>query len=99
MKHYDLTISGKVQGVGFRFMAMQAAYKHHIRGYVRNLKDGNVYIEAEGEEENLKNFIEWCRTGALGAKVEEINGKEGEIKNFISFDIKRSTVPETDKYF
>jgi len=99
MKHYDLTISGRVQGVGFRFMAMQAAYKHQITGFVQNLKDGTVYIEAEGEEAHLKKFIEWCRTGALGAKVDEIHGNEGTVKNFKSFDIRRSTVPESDKYF
>ncbi|MEI6455466.1 MAG: acylphosphatase [bacterium] len=99
MKHYNLTITGKVQGVGFRFMSMQAAYRYHIRGFVQNLMNGAVYIEAEGEEANLKKFIDWCRSGALGAKVDEIDGKQGEIRNYGSFDIKKSTDLETDKYF
>jgi acylphosphatase len=71
-------------------MSMQAAYKYHIMGFVQNMKDRTVYIEAEGEEPNLKKFIEWCRSGALGAKIEEIVVNETQVKNFTSFDIKRN---------
>lgn len=98
MQHYDIKIFGKVQGIGFRFMAMEAAYKYHVRGFVQNLKDGSVYLEVEGKEEDLKRFLEWCNTGALGAKVERIEATEGHLKNFVSFDIKRSSESQFEKY-
>jgi len=90
MQNYELKIFGRVQGIGFRFMSMEAAYKFHVRGFVQNLKDGSVYIEAEGKEEDLQRFLAWCRTGALGAKVERVEVTEGQVKNYDSFDIKHS---------
>jgi acylphosphatase len=50
MKHYKIKITGRVQGIGLRFSAMQIAYRFEVKGFVQNLKDGSVYIEAEGEE-------------------------------------------------
>ena len=87
MKHYKIKITGRVQGVGFRFSAMQAAYRYGIKGYVQNLKEGAVYIEAEGEEENISRFLLWCHTGPLGARIDNAEITEGEVKNFKSFDI------------
>ena len=54
-----ITVSGRVQNVGFRFNTLKAAKKNDIYGIVKNLHDGSVYIEAEGEEENLDQFILW----------------------------------------
>ena len=87
MKHYNITISGRVQKIGFRFSAMQAAYRFGIHGFVQNMKNDTVYIEAEGEDEQLNNFFQWCRKGPLGAKVEKIEATEGELKDFKAFDI------------
>jgi len=98
MKHYEIKIIGKVQGVGFRFMAMEAAYKYHVRGFVQNLKDSSVYIEAEGKEEDLQRFLEWCRSGALGTKVDRIEVTEGHLKNYVTFDIKRSSGTQFEKF-
>lgn len=67
---------------------MQVAYQRGIRGYIQNKRDGSLYIEAEGEEEQLNGFLEWCKKGPLGAKVENVTIKEGEIRNYTSFDIK-----------
>lgn len=86
IKHYSLTISGRVQQVGFRFFAMQMAYKNHINGFVRNQK-GGVFIEAEGEEEELKRFMEWCHRGPESARVDNVVIKEGDVRNYSSFDI------------
>ncbi len=88
-KHLNLIISGKVQHIGFRFMAMQAAYKYGVFGYARNKRNGNVYIEAEGEEENMENFVEWCKVGPIGAAIKELEIEEAEMKDFTSFDIKK----------
>jgi acylphosphatase len=87
MKHYNIKITGRVQGIGFRFSAMQVAYRYEVKGYVQNLKEGAVYIEAEGEEENISRFLQWCRSGPLGARVDNAEITEGEVKDFKSFDI------------
>jgi acylphosphatase len=88
MKCICISIDGEVQHKGFRFFAMQIAYQHGIRGYIHNKKDGSLYIEAEGEEEQLNGFLEWCKKGPMGAKVKNMTTEEGEIKNYTSFDIK-----------
>ncbi|MCF8368842.1 MAG: acylphosphatase [Bacteroidales bacterium] len=88
-KQLCLTVKGKVHGVGFRFSCMEAAYKFNISGNVRNMTDGSVYIKAEGEEENLEKFAEWCRKGPVWAKVMRFRQEEGELENFNSFEILR----------
>ena len=88
MKCLHLYISGKVQHVGFRFFAMQVAYQRGVKGYVQNRKDGSLFIEVEGEEESLNGFVEWCRKGPMGAKVDEVVVKEAEVKNHTSFDVR-----------
>lgn len=89
-KLIKLVIRGKVHGVGFRFSCMEAAYKYGIKGFVRNKSDGSVYVEAEGEGENLNLFRQWCEKGPLWAKVNEV---EEEVtpgtKDYNSFEIVR----------
>ena len=87
MKHLKLTITGKVQRVGFRFSAMEAAYRFSIHGFVVNSGYNSVAIEAEGTSENLELFVAWCRKGPLGAKVESVEIQEAPLKNFTSFEI------------
>lgn len=89
-RHLNITLSGKVQHIGFRFMTMQAAYKYGVFGFTRNKSNGSIYIEAEGEDENLQKFLDWCKVGPVGAEVNEIDTVEGELKDFTSFDIKKS---------
>jgi len=57
-KRVHVFYSGRVQGVGFRFTAESFALDLKIKGWVKNLSDGRVELEAEGEEENLKKFLE-----------------------------------------
>ncbi len=65
-------ISGRVQGVGFRFFARDAARVEGIRGVVRNLDDGTVEIHAEGDAEAIIRFERAIRRGPRGARVEDV---------------------------
>ena len=70
------TVSGEVQGVGFRFFAQRAAARHQVVGYVRNLPDGRVEALAEGPRENVEAFKHDLATGpqfASVAQVEELS--------------------------
>ena len=87
MKHYNLIIKGKVQGVFFRASTRDQARRHGVNGIVRNEPDGSVYIECEGDEESVKKFIAWCRQGPPAALVEEVEIEEGESRNYESFRI------------
>lgn len=87
--HLNIHIYGKVQGVYFRAGAVEVANKIGIKGFARNEGDGSVYIEAEGEEDILEQFIAWCHQGPSRAKVERVVTKQGEMKNYITFAIRR----------
>lgn len=55
--HANIHFSGHVQGVGFRFSALQVAKGYEVNGYVQNLADGRVQLEAEGKESEVKAFL------------------------------------------
>lgn len=88
MKHLNIIVKGRVQNVGFRFRTMEAAYKYGVAGIVMNQDDNSVYIEAEGDDEALEKFVEWCNASHLGAKVEQFDVTEGPMKGYTSFEIK-----------
>ena len=88
-KHFNIRVYGSVQGVFFRASARTHAQALDITGLARNESDGSVYMEAEGEEKNLKQFIEWCRRGPERAIVTNVEAEEGALKNFSSFEVMR----------
>lgn len=89
MKHFSVTVTGRVQGVFFRASTKEKADQLGIKGFVRNEPDGSVYIEAEGDDESLKKFINWCHQGPPHAKVSQVLTKEKGVVNFSSFEIRR----------
>lgn len=89
LKHYNIIVTGKVQGVFYRQSACEVADQLGIRGFVRNEDNGNVYIEAEGDAEPLEKLITWCRKGPPKANVASVKFSEGPINNFSSFEIRR----------
>ena len=88
-KHYNIRIQGEVQGVFFRASARTHALALDITGIARNESDGSVYMEAEGRERNLKQFIEWCHRGPERAVVTKVEAEEAPLKNFSSFEVMR----------
>ncbi|GIV31614.1 MAG: acylphosphatase [Saprospiraceae bacterium] len=89
VKHYDIWIEGRVQGVWFRASARNKAKELGVRGWVRNLPDGRVYAEAEGEEEALQQFVDWCHRGPELAEVTGVVVREGPVQGFEDFEIRR----------
>ena len=83
----DLVIEGKVQGVGFRYSAKIKAESLCIKGSVKNMPDGKVFLTAQGEKESMENFIRWCHKGPPGAIVRKIEKIHGKIEVFSEFKI------------
>lgn len=69
-KHY--LVRGRVQGVGYRYFAMDAAERRGIQGYVRNLYGGEVEVHAEAEEEALELFKQELERGPRMSRVTEV---------------------------
>jgi acylphosphatase len=65
-------ISGKVQGVGFRYFVQRSSAKHQVRGYVRNLDDGRVEVLAEGGDKAVEEFKKDLAAGPTHSRVGEI---------------------------
>lgn len=72
-KQIVLKIYGKVQGVFFRDTSRIKAQELSLVGWVKNAPEGTVEILAEGEDKNLRNFIEWCKYGPDHAEVEKVD--------------------------
>jgi acylphosphatase len=68
-----LTISGRVQGVGFRYFTWTNAKEMALTGWVRNLPDGKVEVLAFGPENELEQFMLVLKTGSLGSKVIDLS--------------------------
>lgn len=65
-------VSGRVQGVGFRYFAQDAARREGLHGYVTNRDDGCVEVLAEGESESLERFERALRRGPSRSRVEQV---------------------------
>jgi acylphosphatase len=65
-------ISGRVQGVGFRMFAVDAGRRENLAGYVRNLDDGRVEVEAEGDADALTRFEAALWRGPSRARIDDI---------------------------
>ena len=75
VKH--LQISGRVQGVGFRYHMIRAAHEHGITGWVRNRRDGSVEAMVSGAPDAVEKIIAWARRGPPGAVVTDVQIAEG----------------------
>ena len=84
-----LLIFGRVQGVSFRYYIQDIAQSLRIKGWVKNCWDGKVEVVMEGEEDKVKELIDWCYHGPESAVVEKIDIKWAEYRGeFNSFSIR-----------
>lgn len=82
-------ISGRVQGVGFRWFTQDAATREGVTGWVRNLPDGRVEALVEGEAEAVTRVERALRSGPRGARVEDVVVDEQEPGGYRRFTIER----------
>lgn len=85
--HYQISVQGKVQGVGFRAFTEKTAQALGVKGFVQNQSDGSVYIEAEANEVILKEFLRRCQQGPSYARVDQLKYKPGTLKNYTDFQV------------
>jgi acylphosphatase len=87
IKHLDITVQGKVQGVFYRASTKAVADQLGVKGCVKNMPDGNVFIEAEADATLLDMFLEWCHEGPERARVTAVESRESEMKNYRNFEV------------
>jgi acylphosphatase len=71
-----MLISGRVQGVGFRWSMCDAALRSGARGWVRNRHDGRVEAVVAGSDEAIASLLRWARRGPRAAHVDRIETRE-----------------------
>ncbi len=86
-KHKDILITGEIQNIGFTFQVMRAADKFNIYGYAAYINTKTVKIEAEGKENDLAEFVDWCRFGVRKAKISEIVVSPNSFQDYDEFTI------------
>ncbi len=79
MKRYRFIVSGRVQGVGFRYHVQMQAGKLKLSGFVRNLENGDVYLEVQGEPEEISTFRHAIEHDIPFARVTSIETEETEL--------------------
>ena len=82
-----VTVSGKVQGVGYRHATVRRAHLLGARGWVQNMEDGTVEALVQGTPDQVDHMLEWLRRGPSGAWVAEIvTRREYTDKRYIRFE-------------
>lgn len=72
MPTFHLLIKGLVQGVFYRAMAKKTAEKTGVTGWIKNTREGDVEVLVTGGEDQVQQFISWCRRGPANAKVTDV---------------------------
>lgn len=87
MKAVQARVSGRVQGVSFRWYAREQARRLGVVGWVRNEPDGSVLLHAEGQDEAVDALVLWCREGPGMARVRDVAVRDAAVGGATSFDI------------
>ncbi len=83
-------ITGRVQGVGYRYSTVQEAQKLGIRGWVRNRLDGRVEAIFEGAEPLIEQMLQWCHQGTSSATVTDVTVETVEPQFYQGFEVKET---------
>lgn len=86
-RHWNIVVTGKVQGVYYRATTKAVADQLGIKGFVVNNPDGSVYMEAEGSLALLDSFKEWCEEGPERSEVASVSVEEAPMVGFLNFEV------------
>ena len=85
-----LVVRGRVQGVGFRYAAVDAGLRFQVDGWVRNRNDGVVEALVQGDAESVAAMIEWCRRGPPAARVTDVEIAEAAPEPIAGFALRKT---------
>ena len=89
MKRYYVIFTGMVQGVGFRWTVLSLAQRHNYSGWIRNMYNGNVEMEIQGDNLNIYSFIQDIQRSARWAKIDDYSLKERPVEQHeYGFDVR-----------
>lgn len=87
MPFFDIKVTGRVQGVGFRYYTQKQAKLFGLTGWVKNLPDGSVQVLVQGEKPEIETFVDYLRIGPSMARVQNVSisriEKTGDFVEFI----------------
>ena len=76
MRRIRAIVSGRVQGVSYRASTATVARRLGLAGWVRNVDDGSVELEAEGPDDAVEKLVQWCHQGPPAARVTSVAVEE-----------------------
>ena len=88
-QRYVVYYGGRVQGVGFRYFVLRQAQRFGIGGWVRNVDNGTVELQAEGETDSMRRFLDQVRSGPGFSYETGVNVKDVPSEGFEGFSIAR----------
>lgn len=83
-----IVVYGRVQGVGFRYYVLKVATELGLKGHVRNLPNGTVEVEAEGDLAAVETLIDYCRFGPPRAVVTKVLSVTQPIVGYEQFYVR-----------
>ena len=83
----ELLVSGRVQGVGFRYCTAERAESLGVTGWVRNEPDGSVALHAEGPAGAVDALVAWCHDGPPLARVSNVAVRDSAVTGASSFEV------------
>ncbi len=89
MSSFQFNIEGRVQYVGFRFFVLEKANEFQISGFVKNLRDHSVFVEAHGNDIQMLKFISEIQKGPTSARITHFGISDIPYKLFDNFTIDR----------
>ncbi len=85
----EIILSGRVQGVGFRYFTKVKADELQVGGTVENTADGAVIIRASGIDKSIFSLLDWCKKGPQTAQVSQVEYRFIELEQSEQFEILR----------
>lgn len=83
----EVRVTGRVQGVSFRYYAQREAQGLGLTGWVRNEPDGSVAAHLEGARDQVEAMVAWCRHGPPSARVEDVDVRAAEPSGASGFEV------------